>query len=111
MHFCGTHTDNLNTHSEKSLIEFYGEEKGKKIWNRFEVHYTPKHASWLNQAEIAIGMFSRQCLGNRRVGDIYKLKEITTHWNKSINKKKTIIEWVFNRKNAREKFNYEMMPS
>jgi hypothetical protein len=99
--------DNLNIHSEKSLIEHYGEERGRWIWSRFEVHHTPKHASWLNQAEIAIGMFSRQCLGDGRVGSIEKLKEMTSHWNKSANRKNKIISWNFSRKKAREKFNYD----
>jgi hypothetical protein len=103
--------DNLNTHSEKSLVDQYGEKKGKSIWNRFEVYHTPKHASWLNQAEIAIGMYSRQCLGDGRVGNLSDLKNITKHWNRSVNKKKTVIHWEFNRKKAREKFNYEMIPS
>jgi len=44
--------DNLNTHRKKSLTDFYGEEKGTEIWNRFEIHFTQKHASWLDQAEI-----------------------------------------------------------
>ena len=66
--------DNLNTHKEKSLINFYGEEKGREMWARFEVHYTPKHGSWLNQAEIAIGMYSRQSLGNARINDIEMLR-------------------------------------
>lgn len=48
--------DNYKTHSLKSLTDYYGEEKGQEIWDRFEVHYTPKHGSWLNQAEIAISM-------------------------------------------------------
>lgn len=100
--------DNLNTHKEASLIEHYGEEKGRKIWNRFEVHYTPKHASWLNQAEIAIGMYARQCLGDGRVGSIENLREQTKHWNRSVNKKKKIIKWEFTRKKAREKFNYDL---
>ena len=99
--------DNLNIHSEKSLIENYGEVRGRWIWNRFEVHYTPKHASWLNQAEIAIGIYSRQCLGDGRVGSIEKLKKMTSHWNKSANRKNKIIEWNFSRKKAREKFNYD----
>ncbi len=103
--------DNLNTHNKSSLIELYGNEKGEKIWKHFEVHYTPKHASWLNQAEIAIGMFSSQCLGDGRVADINKLKEKTAKWNKSINKKAKVIKWKFNRKDAREKFNYEMVSS
>ena len=103
--------DNLNTHSEKSLIEQYGEEKGRVIWNCFEVHHTPKHASWLNQAEIAIGMYSRQCLGDGRVESFSNLREMTRDWNKSVNKKKTIIQWEFNRKKAREKFSYEIVSS
>jgi hypothetical protein len=100
--------DNLGTHKKESLIDFYGKEKGERIWNRFEVHYTPKHASWLNQAEIAIGMYSRQCLGDGRVNDLENLKKMTFYWNKSINKKKTVIKWEFNRNKARKKFNYEM---
>ena len=100
--------DNLGTHKKKSLIDFYGKKKGEKIWNRFEVHHTPKHASWLNQAEIAIGMYSRQCLGDGRVNDLENLKKMTSYWNKSINKKKTVIKWEFNRKKAREKFKYEI---
>jgi hypothetical protein len=45
-----------------------------RLWERFTVHYTPKHGSWLNQAEIEIGLFSRQCLGKRRIGDIATLR-------------------------------------
>ena len=50
--------DNLSTHKEKSFIDCLGESEGKGLWEKFDVHYTPKHASWLNQAEIAIGMYS-----------------------------------------------------
>ena len=99
--------DNLNTHKEKSLIDFYGESEGKRIWKRFEVHHTPKHASWLNQAEIAIGMYSRQCLGNRRIGDIQDLRKKTGAWVDAINPKKIIIQWKFNKKDARDKFSYQ----
>jgi len=99
--------DNLSTHKEKSLIDFYGEEEGKRIWSRFEVHYTPKHASWLNQAEIAIGMYSQQCLGKRRIGTIDDLRKKTNFWVKAINRKKIIIKWKFNKIDAREKFEYE----
>ena len=101
--------DNLNIHSKKSLVEHYGEEMADVLWNRFEIHYTPKHASWLNQAEIAIGMYSRQCLGDGRVENLENIKNITNAWNRSVNKKKTVIEWKFNRKKAREKFDYEMV--
>jgi hypothetical protein len=61
--------DNLNIHHRKSMTDFYGAEVGTEIWDCFTVHYTPKHGSWLNQAEIEIGMFSRQCLGKRRIPD------------------------------------------
>ena len=59
--------DNLNIHCRKSLTDAFGAEMGSEIWDRFTVHYTPKHGSWLNQAEIEIGLFSRQCLGRRRI--------------------------------------------
>lgn len=98
--------DNLNTHKETSLANFYGEEKGHKIWKRFEVHYSPKHGSWLNQAEIAINMYSRQCLGKSRIPDIELLRKKTKFWNKVMNQKAITINWTFNRKKAREKFNY-----
>jgi DDE superfamily endonuclease len=62
--------DNLNTHTRKALVDRFGQAAGGWLWERFTVHYTPKHGSWLNQAEIEIGLFSRQCLGKRRIGNI-----------------------------------------
>ncbi|MBF0300853.1 MAG: IS630 family transposase [Oligoflexia bacterium] len=98
--------DNLNIHFKSSLISFYGEEEGNRLWNRFDVHYTPKHGSWLNQAEIAIGMYSRQCLGKSRIGDIDTLRKKTKAWNKIINKKQVTIKWKFTKEKAKEKFSY-----
>lgn len=98
--------DNLNTHNERALLEFYGQEQGKWIWSRFKVHYTPKHASWLNQAEIAINMYARQCLGKTRVPDINILRKRTNAWNKIVNRRNVTINWKFTRKDAREKFSY-----
>lgn len=98
--------DNLATHKENHLIEHYGEEEGKKLWNKFEVHYTPKHGSWLNQAEIAIGMYSRQCLGDDRVGTIENLKLQTSAWNKRANIKKIKINWRFTKSKARKSLSY-----
>ena len=98
--------DNLNTHSLKSLTDFYGEKKGKEIWNKFEIHFTPKHASWLNQAEIEIGIYSSQCLGRSRIGTIDELRKRTNAWNKEVNKKKLKINWKFTTKKARGKFKY-----
>lgn len=98
--------DNLSTHNEKSIIEYYGEEDGQAILDKLEIHYTPKHASWLNQAEIAIGMYSRQCLGDGRIGNIENLKFQTKIWNKRINKKQTKIQWRFTKEKARKSLNY-----
>lgn len=98
--------DNLNTHKKKSLIDFYGEEKGNRIWSRFEVHYTPKHGSWLNQAEIAINMYSRQCLGKSRVPDLKSLCKRTAAWTRYINRQNVTINWKFTVSDSRIKFGY-----
>jgi hypothetical protein len=99
--------DNLRTHSKKSLTDFYGEDEGSGIWNRFEMHYTPKHASWLDQAEIEIGIYSRQCLGKSRIKNIEELRERTKAWNKEVNRKKLKINWKFTTKDAKAKFRYK----
>jgi transposase len=98
--------DNLSTHSCEILKEHMGEDLARKLSNRFEIHYTPKHASWLNQAEIAIGMYSRQCLGDGRVGDIQSLKKQTAAWNKTANKKRQLIQWRFTKAKARKSMGY-----
>lgn len=98
--------DNLNTHRRKSLTDFYGTERGRAIWDRFTIHYTPKHGSWLNQAEIAISLFSRQCLGKRRIPSFVLLKHYAQDWNRRRNQKRTPINWQFDRKTARTLFGY-----
>ncbi len=98
--------DNLNIHRQKSLTDFYGTEVGGEIWDRFTVHYTPTHGSWLNQAEIEIGLFSRQCLGSRRIPDLKTLRREAAAWNRQMNRTKTKINWKFDRKAARRKFGY-----
>jgi DDE superfamily endonuclease len=55
--------DNLSTHARSSLVGYFGLLRADELWNRFTIHYTPKQASWLNQAEIEISIFARQCLG------------------------------------------------
>ena len=99
--------DNLNTHGKKSLTDFFGEKQGMELWNRFTPHYTPKHGSWLNQAEIEIGIFSRQCLGKDRVGSIQALRERASAWNKRANRQKLKIDWKFTVQKARRKFKYD----
>jgi hypothetical protein len=98
--------DNYKTHSKKALIDYYGEKEGEKLYKRFTMHYTPKHASWLNQAEIELSLIGRQCLGKRRIGDINKLSNEVKSFTKQLNRKKTIIEWKFTKKDARKKFRY-----
>ena len=98
--------DNLNTHEEKSLTDYFGQDKGAKIWKRFEVHYTPPHGSWLNQAEIAINIYARQCLGKSRIPNIDLLKKKTKAWVRAVNRKIVKIKWTFTKERAKEKFNY-----
>jgi DDE superfamily endonuclease len=99
--------DNLNIHRRKSLTDLLGEEIGGEVWDRFTVHYTPRHGSWLNQAEIEIGMLARQCLGKRRIPNLDMLRRQTAAWNRRINRTRTTIKWRFDRKAARRKFQYK----
>jgi len=98
--------DNLNIHRRKSLTDLYGKETGGEIWERFTIHYTPTHGSWLNQAEIEISLFSRQCLGARRITDLKTLRRETRAWNRRMNRTRTKINWKFDRRAARRKFGY-----
>lgn len=99
--------DNLSSHHRKSLIDLYGMEMGSEVWNCFTVHYTPKHGSWLNQAEIEIGIFARQCLGKRRIPDLKTLRREARAWNRRMNRDRVKINWAFDRKAARRKFRYK----
>ncbi len=99
--------DNLNIHRRKSLTDLLGEEVGGEVWNRFTVHHTPSHGSWLNQAEIEIGLLSRQCLGSRRIPDLKTLRREVRAWNCGINRRSTRINWTFDRKAARRQFGYK----
>jgi hypothetical protein len=98
--------DNLNIHCRKSVTDYYGEQRGSSIWNRLTVHYTPKHGSWLNQAEIEIGLFSRQCLGTGRIPQLTLLRREARAWNCRTNRARTKINWQFTRAKARKKFDY-----
>jgi transposase len=103
--------DNLSSHTRKAVVDRFGAEAGDWLWNRFTVHYTPKHGSWLNQAEIAIGLFSRQCLGRRRIGDRGSLGKESRAWNRRVNRDRVMIQWSFTRKKARQKFGYKITRS
>jgi len=99
--------DNLNIHRQKSLTDHFGEAHGTQLWNRFTLHYTPRHGSWLNQAELEIGLFARQCLGNRRIPDLATLTTEAKAWNRQINRHRTLIDWKFSRQDARNVFHYQ----
>lgn len=99
--------DNLSSHTRKAVVTRYGEKKGTWLWDRFTVHYTPTHGSWLNQAEIEISLFSRQCLGRRRIPSLSDLCREARAWRQRMNRKRTTIDWQFTRKKAREKFGYK----
>jgi len=99
--------DNLNIHSRKSLTDLLGSEFGNEIWGRFTIQHTPTHGSWLKQAEIEIGIFSRQCLGARRIPDLKTLRRETRAWNRRMNRDRVHINWKFDRQAARRKFGYK----
>ena len=99
--------DNLSSHTRKALVERFGEKAGSWLWDRFTVHYTPKHGSWLNQAEIEISLFSRQCLGRRRIPSVGDLRRETRAWNRTMNRDRVTIDWRFTRRKARLKFGYK----
>jgi hypothetical protein len=99
--------DNLNIHGPKSLTDYFGPEKGKLLWGRLTVHYTPIHGSWLNQAEIEISLFARQCLARRRIPTLAILQREAPAWNSKINAQAKTITWTFTREKARKKFGYK----
>src|SRR5262252_906020 len=103
--------DNLSSHTRKAVVERFGEKRGGWLWGRFTVHYTPKHGSWLNQAEIAISLFSRQCLSRRRIADRATLRKETRAWSRRMNRHRAPIQWGFSRKKARHVFDYTITRS
>ncbi len=101
--------DNLNTHKEKSLEEAFGKEEANRILQNVEFHYTPKHASWLNAAEIEINVMDMECTG-RRIGDMELLAQQISAWTKRRNKYKNKINWKFTRKIADDKMSKYYAP-
>ncbi len=95
--------DNLNTHCKKSLIETFGEKEGEELFNRFRFHFTPKHASWLNMAELEIGALEGQCL-DRRIPNMEIMRREVRAWERRRNKQKKGIKWGFTKEEAQETF-------
>jgi len=94
--------DNLNTHSPASLYEAFAPAEANRLAERFEVHYTPKHGSWLDMAEIELGILGRQCL-SRRIETIEDLRRETQAWEVARNSAGTKVNWQFTTKDARTK--------
>lgn len=94
--------DNLNTHTGSSLYEAFDPVEAKRILDKLEIHYTPKHGSWLNMAEIELSHLSRQCL-DRRIPDKETFMREISAWNKQRDAEKSTIDWQFTTDDARIK--------
>jgi transposase len=101
--------DNLNTHNPAALYEVFTPEEARRIVQKLEFHYTPKHGSWLNQVEIELSVLSRQCLA-RRIADVQKLSEEIASWQSDAygglrlrNSSKASVNWRFKITDARNK--------
>ena len=95
--------DNLNTHNAASLYTAFPPAEARNLAERLEIHYTPKHGSWLNIAENELSSMTRQCLSGRRIPDIETLREETTAWAVSSNEKQRGVDWQFTIEDARHK--------
>jgi hypothetical protein len=94
--------DNLNTHSPASLYEAFAPAEAKRLADRFEFHYTPKHGSWLDMAEIELGILGRQCL-SRRIDNVDDLRREAQMWETARDKAGTKVNWQFTTTDARIK--------
>lgn len=101
--------DNLSTHRETALCTAFGPEVGSALWRRFTVHYTPKHGSWLNPAEIEASLWSRECLGRQRIGSLAELRRRTARWNSDAHRRRRKIRWCFTKEDARSKFKIDQI--
>jgi len=94
--------DNLNTHKPASLYEAFPPEEARRILDKLEIHYTPKHGSWLNMAEIELSVLGRQCL-DQRIPDLTALAKEVAAWTRNRNEKQIRVDWQFTTTDARVK--------
>jgi hypothetical protein len=94
--------DQLNTHDPSALYETFEPQEAKRILDKLEIHYTPKHGSWLNMAEIELSVLARQCL-DRRIPDQDTLKREVAAWEERRNTQSRTIDWQFKTEDARIK--------
>ncbi|HWQ71647.1 MAG TPA: transposase, partial [Desulfitobacteriaceae bacterium] len=95
--------DNLNTHTLSSLYEAFEPGEAFRLAQRLEIHYTPKHGSWLNIAELELSALAAQCLGSRRIAEIDKLNSELSAWYLQRNSKQKGVDWQFTTEDARVK--------
>ena len=95
--------DNLNTHVISSLYETFPPEEAFRLSQRLEIHYTPKHGSWLDIAEIELSALAAQCLGDRRIPSIKILNEELRAWETKRNSEQKGVDWHFTNEEARTK--------
>jgi hypothetical protein len=95
--------DNLNTHTPAALYEAFEPEEARRILRKLEFHYTPKHASWLNQVEIEFSVLSRECIGGRRIAQMDELGKEAAAWEGDRNEAGATVEWRFSAEDARTK--------
>jgi transposase len=98
--------DNLSVHREQACIATYGKTRGRALWRRFRVHFTPKHGSWLNAAEMEVSLLSRECLGRRRLPGLEILEQEVRTWSRQADRQRRAIRWRFRVRDARRKFSY-----
>lgn len=94
--------DNLNTHKPASLYKKFKPEEARRILKKLEIHYTPKHGSWLDIAEIELNVMTRQCL-SRRIGSLEHLTAELAAWEQKRNNQASKVNWHFRTKDARQK--------
>jgi len=97
--------DNLNTHFRSCFDEVLGRSAARALLRRVQFHYTPKHASWLNMAEIEISILERQCLGRRLIDRATARREVNA-WERRRNAERRSIDWTFTRQDADRKFGH-----
>ena len=95
--------DNLNTHNISSLYKIFPPEEAFRLSQRLEIHYTPKHGSWLDIAEIELSALATQCLGMRRISSIETLNAELAAWQSARNAAQRGVDWQFTTKDARNK--------
>jgi hypothetical protein len=98
--------DNLSTHAKSCVVNALGSKRGARLWRRFKAHFTPKHASWLNIAEMEASLVSRECLARRCIGNLPRLEREVSAWSIAADKARRQVRWTYRVHDARRTFGY-----